>query len=219
MIGMKYILTLEKITNVECAKRMGVVTSLVSSWTNGKKKIPDARIIQFHKLFPIYPKEYISKELTEAEQVSLHNIKYKQDAIDSQADAAFIRINDIISHRMQERQAVVSEIRELLNVSEISQIIDGKIISKAILIKLFDAVSTENQIYLHDYKALNSLEQERKGALNTPPSMLISIVLSALCMAYGIDDDIDIFPDDKANAYARKRRNELFTVFRRILTK
>ena len=44
MIGMKYILMLEKITIVECAKRMGVVTSLVSSWTNGKKKIPDARI-------------------------------------------------------------------------------------------------------------------------------------------------------------------------------
>lgn len=76
MLGLKYILNIENMTQKELANKIGITNEMVNHWVQKRRPISPKRIMQIHtEIFPIYPIEYYTKEISEGEMAILQNIK------------------------------------------------------------------------------------------------------------------------------------------------
>lgn len=71
MTGLKLIIELDNVPMPELSERIGVDKSLIYRWMKGTKTIPEQRIWQLHELFPYCPVDYISKELTQLDEMDI----------------------------------------------------------------------------------------------------------------------------------------------------
>lgn len=197
MKGIAYILKLEGITVNELANYIDVAPSLVYRWFNGKKPLPQKRLIQLTRMFPAYPEKYFDAELSDADKVYLDNVKYELNIADQEAESPLIEMRKAIKHQVFEQQKIIDEINTILDIKTYDDISDVENVSQHILLTMLAMISQEQSLLTHDYDVLNKLEKMRKekGRNGKPSSslLLISVVLSALCEAFGINDNIDSF--------------------------
>lgn len=77
MIGLAYIMELEKISNKELAEKLGVKPPVVSYWLNLKNPIPAERLEQLSNLYPYYSTHYFTETITEKDKLTLENAKLR----------------------------------------------------------------------------------------------------------------------------------------------
>lgn len=192
MIGLAYILDLEKITVAELSNTIDIDVSLIYRWIKGTKSIPQKRIIQLHRMFPIYPAEYIGAELSESDKVYLANIKFENNIADITAATPLLEMKKAIKEMKLEQQRIIDETQTIVDIKSYDDMRDEDKVSPNVLLTMLSMVAQEQSLFSHDYKALNNLEKLRKVQNNDSSSFfLISVVLSALCCVFGIEDNID----------------------------
>lgn len=234
MKGLSYILKLEGITVNEFANYIDVAPSLVYRWLNGKKPLPEKRLKQITNMFPAYPEKYFDTELSDADKVYLDNLKYELNIADKEAESPLIDMKKALKQQVFEQQQVIDEINSILDIKTYNDMSDVENVSQHILLTMLAMVSQEQSLLTHDYDALNKLEKMRKEQINNRSSalFLITVVMSALCEAFGIKDKIESFvftpsmkimdnsPDNMIQDHIdiiSERRNDLITIFRNII--
>ena len=224
MIGLQYILDLEEMTAAELAEKIGVSLSLVYRWLNNKKSVPKQRIIQIHsKVFPEYPEEYLNKEITEEDKSLLTKIRLSRTAT---SDYKMKKLADYGSNYAGEVKEILAKIAGILSVSNNTNLIQNPHMTASIYMLMLANVLGEQTIVLNDFKALYSLEAE-KGQRSA--SMLVSLVLSALCQVLGHGGYIDdivlpeplrlLLPTDgsETGTFDREIHSQLLNVFADII--
>lgn len=237
MKGLSYILKLEGITVNELANCIDVAPSLVYRWLNGKKNLPDKRLIQITKMFPAYPKKFFDAELSEADKVYLENVKYELNIADKEAESPLINMKKAIKQQVFEQQKVIDEINTILDIKDYDDMSEEEKISQYVLLTLLSIISQEQSLLTHDYAVLNKLEKMRKekerGNNHSSSLLLITVVMSAMCEAFGINDNIESFVftpsmkimNNSSDALIKshietinERRNDLIAIFKDIIS-
>jgi len=191
--GLRYIMQLEGLTTIDVAKRLKVNRSLISVWQTGKRDIPDSRIGDLAGVFPKYPAYYFNKELTDEDMAAIRDIKISGKPVH---DDRLNRAESILNEQLGEQGQVLSDVANILKIGEYTALLNNanNINDKEMLTLLFSVVSSSQQGYLHDYRILNKLEQlKRDAALHGKEDFklsLIGVVMSALAVAFGFDDDV-----------------------------
>lgn len=186
MIGLQFIIDLEEMTAAELAEKIGVSFSLVYRWLNGKKTIPKQRIVQIHsKVFPEYPEEYLDKEITEADKTILSNIRLSKTTT---TDFKMKKLVNYASHYADDVKETLANVAGILSTSANSNLTYNQHMNASVYMLMLSTLLSEQSIILDDFKALYNLEAQ-KGRRSA--SILVSLVLSALCQALGHDGYID----------------------------
>ena len=203
MIGLAYILQLENMTSSALAEKIGVTRSLVTQWVNGRKPIPDNRLIEINRIFPLYPAHYIRRPLSEADVENLKALKSDNERVrtERRESKGFKSLENLINEQIVEQQSIVDEVSKILNISEYNKILENadKVAENDILLLIYTVISSYHGSASHDYKILNKLEAARqlsnlsfkqKGEDYDYAYNVVSVTLSALSCAFGMDDDL-----------------------------
>ena len=186
MIGLQYILELEEMTAAELSEKIGVSFSLVYRWLNGKKAIPKQRVIQIHsKVLPEYPEELIDKEITEADKTILTNIRLSRTATSDYKIKKLVQLENNYSNKVRE---TLANIAGILSISNNTNLLRNQRMNANIYMLMLANVLGEQTTVLNDFNALYSLEADKR---QRSASILVSLVLSALCTALGHGGYID----------------------------
>lgn len=203
MNGLRYIMQLEGLTTSDVAKKLKVNRSLISIWQTGRREIPEERLNQFAAVFPKYPVYYYNKELTIDDMETLREIKLNGRLIAAPPrDERMNRVESVINNILDEQSKVLSEVAEILKMSDYAQIMKNakNIGDKQMIEILFSVTGSERERYLHDYRILNKLERMRRTANDTDyfKYFLVGIAMSALAAAFGIEDDVASLTDTRS---------------------
>lgn len=234
MKGLQYILEIEGVSVNELASRIDVAPSLIYRWLNGKKPMPEKRLIQITRMFPAYPKGMFDVEVSESDKVYLNNIKYELNIADKAAITPLLKMKKAIKQQVFEQQQVVDEINNILDIKSYDDMDGEEKMSQHVLLTLLSVISQEQSLLTHDYDCLNKLEKMREDQINNQSSalLLITIVMSALCEAFGIEDKIESYvftpsmqimdnsPDQLVKSHIEtinERRDDLISIFKGII--
>lgn len=233
MKGLQYILEIEGVSVNELASRIDVAPSLIYRWLNGKKPFPRKRLIQITRMFPAYPENIFDIEVSEADKIYLNNIKYELNIADKEAVTPLIKMKKAIKQQAFEQQQVLDEIQNILDIKSYDDM-EGEKISQHVVLTLLSIISQEQSLLTHDYDCLNKLEKMREDQINNRSSalLLITVVMSALCEAFGIEDKIENFVftpsmkimDNSSDQLIQshieainERRNDLIAIFKNMI--
>ena len=73
MIGLEYILKIEKMSTAALAQKLNVTAPTITQWEKKNRNIPTERLEQLHQIFPVYPIEYFQKTIDEQDALKLQN--------------------------------------------------------------------------------------------------------------------------------------------------
>jgi transcriptional regulator with XRE-family HTH domain len=193
---------LEGFTTEDVAKKLKVNRSLISIWQTGRRVIPESRINELVAIFPKYPVYYYNRDLTDDDMAALRNIKVNGKVIAQPTrDERLNRVENVINEMLNEQSKVLSDVADILKINDYASLMKkaDTFSDKQILNVLFAVIGSEQERYLHDYRILNGLERQRR---NMPAHgggrfryILIGIAMSALAVAFGLEDDVASLTD------------------------
>lgn len=131
VLGLEFIRKLNRDTTITLAEKIGVTNPLVSQWESGKKPIPQKRISEIAALYNVKP-EYITKELTRLEELTLQKERLEREIDDVTIETdtgvecgiagAEEALSDIEEDIKEEK--LIQGIRKFLNSNPIGEPID-----------------------------------------------------------------------------------------------
>lgn len=103
MIGLEYIIKIEKETTAALAKLLNVTAPTITQWLKKNRNIPTDRLEQLHEIFPIYPIEYFQKTIDEQDALKLQNFRISHyiAALQDKDDIESIRTKNALKEKRE----------------------------------------------------------------------------------------------------------------------
>ena len=113
MIGLEYIIKIEKATTAALAKLLNVTAPTITQWLKRNRNIPADRLEQLHEIFPIYPIEYFQKTIDEQDALKLQNFRISHyiAALQDKDDIESIRTKNALKEKREYNNNLVMQQR------------------------------------------------------------------------------------------------------------
>lgn len=113
MIGLEYIIKIEKETTAALAKLLNVTAPTITQWLKKNRNIPADRLEQLHEIFPIYPIEYFQKTIDEQDALKLQNFRISHyiAALQDKDDIESIRTKNALKEKREYNNNLVMQQR------------------------------------------------------------------------------------------------------------
>lgn len=121
MIGLEYILKIEKMSTAALAQRLKVTPPTITQWVKQNRTIPTERIGQLHGVFPAYPMQYFQKVINEQDAIELQNymIDYYLDTLKDKDDIESIRTKNILARKREYNDNLIMQQRVITQLKTV----------------------------------------------------------------------------------------------------
>lgn len=147
MIGLTYIMKIEKITTTHLASLIGITQPTVTQWEKKIRPIPPERLNQLHEIFPYYPLSLFGKDIDERDMITLQNslLSHHIDLLQEKDDIQSLKMRKALINKREynkhliEQQVIVAKIQNVFKESyDISQGLYKDLLIRQNMIEDFD---------------------------------------------------------------------------------
>lgn len=121
MIGLEYILKIEKMTTTALAQKLDVTAPTVTQWLKKSRNIPSDRIEQLKEAFPMYPMPYFQKTIDEKDALELQNyrINYYIHVLQDKDDLESIKTKNALKEKREYNNSLIVQQRVISQIKMI----------------------------------------------------------------------------------------------------